>query len=200
MRDINNEDSLMGKRSARDGSRTWEGRLGRRRFRVQWDRERDAARIRFQAPFTVDNDPDGVGVPFTPDLGFVWERGRPAHVFGRYAERLNKAQQEAPAALERVVGELENTLATLRENLKQRAEARSLQKSQASRRSSAQRVRIEYEQTPNPLDEDLTESGDEQAFDIASGERESRRRTILEAFRAGTISLEETEQQLNELG
>jgi hypothetical protein len=185
----------------REVSRTWEGRVGRRHFRVQWDQKPGAARLRFQAPFDVDDDPDGVGVPFSSDLGVVWERGRRAHLFGKYAERLNKLQREAPEALERVVGDMETALAALREELNKRAA--SIQSSEKSAvRSQPQRVRIEIESTTDPLDEDLDESDEDEIVPSTSvnGERDMRRRAILEEFRAGTITLEETEARLNALG
>jgi len=203
---MRDEDSMTDKERKREISRTWEGRVGRRRFRVQWDRRPGAARLRFQAPFTVDNDPDGMGTPFAPDLGFVWERGRSAHVFGRYTERLNKLQQEAPAALDKVIGDLETALETFREGLNRRAERGEPIEppKKSSKRAPSQRVPIEFEESVDPFDEDLAESADRRASAAqdaieAREAREIRRRAILEAFRAGTVSLEETEQQLNEL-
>ena len=185
--------------SEQEVSRTWEGRLGRRHFRVQWDRKPGAARLRFQAPFDVDDDPDGVGVPFSSDLGLVWERGRRAHLFGKYAERLKDLQREAPEALDKVIGDMETALSLLREELNKRAE--SIQSSSKSAvRSPAQRVRIEFEREANPLDEDLTEDGEIIPSANVDGEREVRRRAILEEFRTGTLTLEETEQRLNALG
>ncbi len=189
---MQDENSLTDGERERDVSRTWEGRLGRRHFRVQWDRKPGAARLRIQAPFDVDEDPDGVGVPFSSDLGFVWERGRRARLFGKYAERLNKLQRDAPEALDRVIGDMETALSLLRDELNKRAE--SIQSSPKVR-SSAQRVRIEFEREADPLDEDV----EDEIIPSASGEREALRRTILEEFRAGTITLEEAELRLNEL-
>jgi hypothetical protein len=203
MRDENSlRDKETNKEHKDEISRIWEGRLGRRRFRLQWDRRPGAARLRFQAPFAEDDDPDGVGTPFAPDLGFVWERGRSAHMFGRYTERLGKLQQEAPAALDRVISDLEAALETMREGLKKPVQpAKGPKSAKGSNRSPSQRVRVEYEESAHPFDKDLTASTEEQAglYWIANEEREKRRRAILESFRAGTISLEETEQQLNEL-
>ncbi len=196
---MRDENSLTDKERKQEISRTWEGRLGRRRFRVQWDRKPGAARFRFQAPFAENNDPDGMGTPFAPDLGFVWERGRSAHVFGTYTERLNKLQREAPAVLDRVISDLETALETLRDGLHKRGEPIQPPTPKSTKRTPSQRVRIEYEETTDPFDEDLSASADAQDFSAASTERELRRRAILEAFRAGTISLEETEQQLNAL-
>ncbi len=196
---MQDENSLTNSEREREVSRTWEGRLGRRHFRLQWDRKPGAARLRFQAPFDVDDDPDGVGVPFSSDLGLVWERGRRARLFGKYAERLNRLQREAPEALDKVIGDMETALSLLREELNKRAE--SIQSSSnGAVRSSAQRVRIEFEREADPLDEDLAESLEDEIVSPASGERELRRRAILEEFRAGTITLEEAELQLNELG
>ncbi len=185
----------------REVSRTWEGRVGRRHFREQWDRKPGAARLRFQAPFNVDNDPDGVGVPFASDLGVVWERGQRAHLFGKYAERLNSLQREAPEALEKVIGDMETALSLLREELNKRATA--IQSSNRSAvRSQPQRVRIEFERTTDPLDEDSDEVGDEEEIvptESITGGREVRRRAILEELRSGTITLEEAEARLNAL-
>ena len=198
---MQDENSLTHSEREREVSRTWEGRLGRRHFRLQWDRKPGAARLRFQAPFDVDDDPDGVGVPFSSDLGLVWERGRRTRLFGKYAERLNKLQREAPEALDKVIGDMETALSLLREELNKRAE--SIQSSSnGTVRSPAQRVRIEFEREADPLDEDLAESAEDEIVPSAStsGERELRRRAILEEFRAGTITLEEAELRLNELG
>lgn len=198
---MDDRDALTESERERAVSRTWEGRVGRRHFRVQWDRKPGAARLRFQAPFDVDDDPDGVGVPFASDLGVVWERGRRAHLFGKYAERLNKLQREAPEALEKVVGDMETALSLLREELNKRAE--SIQPSSKSAvRSQGQRVRIEIERTVDPLDEALDESAEDEIIpaESTSGEREMRRRAILEEFRAGTITLEDAETRLNALG
>ncbi len=195
---MDDRDALTESEREREVSRTWEGRVGRRHFRVQWDRKPGAARLRFQAPFEIDNDPDGVGVPFTSDLGVVWERGRRAQLFGKYAERLNKLQREAPEALEKVVGDMETALSLLREELNKRA-IQSSDKSVV--RSQGQRVRIEFERATDPLDEDLDESAEDEIIpaESTSGEREMRRRAILEEFRAGTITLEDAETRLNAL-
>ena len=198
---MDDKDALTESEREREVSRTWEGRVGRRHFRVQWDRKPGAARLRFQAPFEIDNDPDGVGVPFASDLGVVWERGRRARLFGKYAERLNKLQREAPETLEKVIGDMETALSLIREELNKRAA--SIQSSDKSVvRSQGQRVRIEFERTADPLDEeDLEESAGDEIIpsESTSGEREMRRRAILEEFRAGTITLQEAEARLNVL-
>lgn len=77
------------------GPRTWEGNVGRHRFRVRWDRGPGHANVHFQGPFTEDVDPDGVGQTGTRDFGFHWDRNEGAHVYGEYEQRLNELRDKA---------------------------------------------------------------------------------------------------------
>jgi len=77
------------------GPRTWEGNVGRHRFRVRWDRGPGHANVHFQGPFTEDVDPDGVGQTGTRDFGFHWDRSEGAHVYGEYEQRLNELRDKA---------------------------------------------------------------------------------------------------------
>ena len=77
------------------GPRTWEGNVGRHRFRVRWDRGPGHANVHFQGPFTEDVDPDGVGQTGTRDFGFHWDRSEGAHMYGEYEQRLNELRDKA---------------------------------------------------------------------------------------------------------
>ncbi len=198
---MDNEYSLDKKERQAERSRTWEGRLGKRHFRLQWNQQSDAARLHFQAPFTTNEDPDGVGTPFTPDLGIVWERGRGTHAYGKYAERLGKLQSETAVRVESALEDLELALAALRKEWSKRRAA--LQPSQGAKGTLPQRVRIEFEEErEEPLDDEDSSTGSPDQV-ISSlpinSERETQRRAILEALRIGSISLEEAELQLDRL-
>lgn len=58
----------------KEGSKIWEGGFGRSRFRALWDRGPGYAQFHMQGPFTQNDDPDGIGVPFSSDFGIAWER------------------------------------------------------------------------------------------------------------------------------
>jgi len=92
---MNKEFASGNKEHEEDGPRTWEGGFGRHRFRAQWDRGPGHAQFHFQGPFTLDDDPDGFGMPFSPDFGFEWEQGRGAHMFGDYEERWEDLRKQA---------------------------------------------------------------------------------------------------------
>jgi DUF4097 and DUF4098 domain-containing protein YvlB len=77
------------------GPRTWEGNVGRHRFRVRWDRGPGHANVHFQGPFSENEDPDGVGQTGTRDFGFHWDRHEGAHVYGEYEQRLNELRDKA---------------------------------------------------------------------------------------------------------
>ena len=65
----------------------------------------------------------------------------------------------------------------------------------------AKRIPIEYDKTYDPFDDGSAMDSMGTAFHkpLLKDERNARRRAILEAFRAGTISLEEAELRLNNL-
>jgi hypothetical protein len=80
-----------------DGVRIWEGSFGQHRFRARWDQEagHTEIEIRLLGPFIEDHDPDGMGVPFSSDLGFEWENGPRIYIGGEYRERLNNLRKRA---------------------------------------------------------------------------------------------------------
>jgi hypothetical protein len=90
-----------GKEQEEEGARTWEGGFGKHRFRAQWDRGAGRAKFHFQGPFTENEDPDGFGVPFSPDFGFEWERGRGARAYGEYEERWDEVREKTEKAARR---------------------------------------------------------------------------------------------------
>jgi hypothetical protein len=88
-----------------EGTRTWEGGFGKHRFRAQWDRGPGRATFHFQGPYTENDDPDGFGIPFSPDFGFEWERGRGARAYGEYEERWDEMRGKAEKAARRAAKE-----------------------------------------------------------------------------------------------
>ena len=98
---MSNEFTSSDKEQAKKGPQTWETRFGRSHFRAQWDREPGHVWFHFQGPFIEENDPDGIGRPFTPDFGFEWERGRGAHTYGEYDERLDDFREKTEKAARR---------------------------------------------------------------------------------------------------
>jgi hypothetical protein len=98
---MSNEFASGNKEREQEDPRMWEGGFGRHRFRAQWDRGPKHARFHFQGPFTQEDDPDGFGVPFSPDFGFEWEQGRGAHMFGEYEERFDDLREKAERAARR---------------------------------------------------------------------------------------------------
>ena len=95
---MSNEFTSNDKDQQKKGPKTWEAKLGRSRFRAQWDREPGRVWFHFQGPFMEANDPDGIGTPFTPDFGFEWERGQGAHTYGEYDERLDDFREKTEKA------------------------------------------------------------------------------------------------------
>jgi len=97
---MNKEFTSSNKEHEGEGARTWEGGFGKHRFRARLEREPGRAQFHFQGPFTED-DPDGFGVPFSPDFGFEWERGRGAHVYGDYEENWDEIREKTERAAHR---------------------------------------------------------------------------------------------------
>jgi len=198
---MTDDNTLEKKVQKPERSRTWEGRLGRRHFRVQWNRENDTARLHFQAPFITNADPDGVGTPFSPDLAVEWERGKGTRAYGKYAERWGELQRGASVRVENALDDLELALAALRREWDKRQE--SLKSSLGTKKIPSQRVRIEYEieEIEEPLnEEDPSQDAAEQAkTPLARDARKLQRLEILEALRQGSISLKEAEERLDQL-
>ncbi|TME63006.1 MAG: hypothetical protein E6I59_08740 [Chloroflexi bacterium] len=229
---MNKESTSDNKEREREGARRWEGGFGKHRFRAGWEREPGYAQFFFQGPF-VEDDPDGFGIPYSPDFGFEWERGRGARAYGEYEERwedmrekteraARKAaehakryarratrhmrdmdweavEREVLAAVEKAMGELEETLVNIRRNWNKRQE--QSESSAQEQRSKAQRVRVEYDKVDDPLDEDVATSSTatSSSRSLSREERDAQRRVILEELRTGAISLEEAERRINDL-
>jgi hypothetical protein len=98
---MSNESTTNDKEQAKKGPQTWQASFGRSRFRAQWDREPGHVWFHFQGPYMEENDPDGMGTPFTPDFGVEWERGRGARTYGEYDERLDDFRQKTEKAARR---------------------------------------------------------------------------------------------------
>ena len=95
---MSDESTTNDKEQGKKGPQTWQASFGRSRFRAQWDREPGRAWFHFQGPYMEENDPDGIGTPFTPDFGIEWERGRGPHTYGEYDERLDDFRQKTEKA------------------------------------------------------------------------------------------------------
>jgi hypothetical protein len=98
---MSNEFTTDDKDQAKKGPQTWQASFGRSRFRAQWNREPGRVWFHFQGPYMEENDPDGMGTPFTPDFGVEWERGRGAHTYGEYDERLDDFREKTEKAARR---------------------------------------------------------------------------------------------------
>jgi hypothetical protein len=187
----------------KEDSKYWEGGIGRRRFRALWDRGPGYAQFHFQGPFTQNDDPDGVGVAFSSDFGIAWERDQGARIYGEHWNNLrNRGRnvgREIRTIAEKALVELEESIANMRQKQStNQSESKTIQNEQGRK---AQRVPIEYDKTYDPFDDGSVIDSMDPAFPkpLLKDERDARRRAILEAFRAGTISLEEAEHRLNNL-
>ncbi len=105
---MNKEFTSSNKEHEGEGARTWEGGFGKHRFRARLEREPGRAQFHFQGPFTED-DPDGFGVPFSPDFGFEWEHGRGAHVYGDYEENWDEIRERTERAARRAAEHAKRT-------------------------------------------------------------------------------------------
>ncbi|MGZ3609081.1 MAG: hypothetical protein ACXWPS_02730 [Ktedonobacteraceae bacterium] len=75
-----------------EGAYTWDGVFGRRRFRAQWHQGPGFFKFHMQKPFSEHDDPDGMGMPFSPDLGCEWEDGQGVRLFGEHGEYVANLQ------------------------------------------------------------------------------------------------------------
>lgn len=127
----------------------------------------------------------------------------------RYAERATRhmhdtnweiVEREVLAAVEKALAELEEAFANIRREWNKRQSAPSTSKSEQG--AKAQRVRIEYDKADDTFDNEFSTSstGTASSAPLSRDERDAQRRAILEALRTGSISLEEAERRLNELG
>lgn len=210
------------------GPRTWEGNVGRHRFRVRWDRGPGHANVHFQGPFTEDGDPDGLGQTGTRDFGFHWDRHEGTRVYGEYEQRLNelrdKAERVARKAAEQAQDYAEKASRRARETDWEavgREVRTAIEKAMADLEDAFGQVRREWE-TRRPSGSSTSESkpgaqrvrieyddegdamgGGAEAYAGTPGmsrdEAEAARRGILEELRNGAITLDEAERRLNEL-
>src|SRR5712691_2214252 len=141
----------------KEGSKFWEGGIGRSRFRAVWDRGPAYAQFHFQGPFTQNDDPDGMGVPFSTDFGIAWKREQGARLYGEHWNNLRNRWKTGGRET-RIIAE------------------------QALK---AQRVPIEYDKTYDPFDDgSAIDSMDIASHKpLLNDKRDARRRAILEAFR-----------------
>lgn len=217
-------DDFVGRGPEGEDERSWEGSVGRHRFRVRWDRGPGRANFRFQGPFTEEEDPDAMGTR-PRDFNFQWERGQGPHISGEYEERMNdlrdKAEKVARKAAEQaqeyadkvsrraretdwesigreVRSSIEKAMSDLEDAFGQvRREwetRRSPGEPGSSQPSGAQRVRIEVDDEP-----DAFGAGGQGAASASRDDAEAQRRAILEELRNGRISLDEAERRLNNL-
>ena len=187
----------------KEGSKFWEGGIGRSRFRALWGRGPGYAQFQFQGPFTQNDDPDGTGVAFSSDFGVAWEKDHGARIYGEQwnnlRDRWRIVSREIGTIAAKALADLEESIANLRrEQSTNQSESKTIQNEQGLK---AQRVPIEYDKTYDPFDDSSSIDSMDTAFPkpLLKDERDARRRAILEAFRAGTISLEEAELRLNNL-
>jgi hypothetical protein len=193
----------------KEDSKFWEGGIGRSRFRALWDRGPGYAQFKFQGPFTPNDDPDGIGVPFSSDFGIAWEKEHGARIYGEQWNNLREwtnrsvhqaaelTQRSAERMLSIIPGNRSKTVGP-QEQSTNKSESKAIKNAQGLK---AQRVPIEYDKTYDPFDDGSAMDSMDTAFrkPLLKNERDARRRAILEAFRAGTISLEEAELRLNNL-
>jgi hypothetical protein len=76
-----------------EGARTWDGVIGRRRLRAQWQQGPGYFRLHMQKPFLENDDPDGMGLHFSPDLGCEWEDGQGLRLFGEQGASVVNLQE-----------------------------------------------------------------------------------------------------------
>ena len=82
-----------------EGSQTWEIVSGQRRFRAQWNQGPGHVRFHVQKPFAENDDPDGMGIPFSSDFRFEWEDGRGVTIYGENGEYLANLQERSKRAI-----------------------------------------------------------------------------------------------------
>jgi hypothetical protein len=207
--------------------RNWEGSFGGHKFRVRWDPGAAGASDP-DDPDAMGNPRRGFGFEwehspeedrraaddFDRQINELRQRAeqvarRAAEQAQRYAERATRRARETDweaigrevrTAIERAMGELEDTVGQLRRDFDPRRSPGSSQSGAA--RPSAQRVRIEQDEEADAFSPGYGGAGaPEPETPPAAGraDAEAQRRAILEDLRAGTISLDEAERRLNEL-
>jgi hypothetical protein len=76
-----------------EGAYTWDGVFGRWRFRARWQHGPGYVRLHMQKPIPENDDPDGMGMPFSPDVGCEWEDGQGVCFFGMQGEYVANLQE-----------------------------------------------------------------------------------------------------------
>ena len=177
----------------KEGSKIWEGGFGRSRFRAVWDRGPGYAQFHMQGPFTQNDDPDGIGVPFSSDFGIAWEREHGARISGEYWNNLRGganrsihqaaelAQRNANRALRNIPGNrwrsvgrevrtiAEKALVELEESIAHMRQKQSTNQSESQTMKNeqglkAQRIPIEYDKPDDPFDDDFDTDSMDTAF------------------------------------
>jgi hypothetical protein len=119
----------------------------------------------------------------------------------RYAEKAAKRARETDweavgrevrTAIEKAMGDLEETFTQFRRDWETRRPAGSSSSSAGSRPGGAQRVKIEYDDDPDA-------AGAASAAPENRDDRDAQRRTILEQLRSGELTLDEAERRLSDL-
>ncbi|MEO7003044.1 MAG: hypothetical protein ABI068_14615 [Ktedonobacterales bacterium] len=82
-----------------DGARTWEGNLGKHKFRMRMEQGEGRTGFEFKGPFTGDEGESG------RDFRFQWERGKGASTSGEYEARLNDLRDQAEKVAQRAAEE-----------------------------------------------------------------------------------------------
>ena len=212
----------------RHDEHTWEGGVGKRRFRVRVDRGPGRAGVYFQGPFGPDEEPEATANP--RDFGVKWERGQGAHTYGEYEARLNefrdKAEQVARRAAEEAQTYAEKAAKRARETdweAMGREVRSTIEKAMGELEGTFSQMRREWETRrpgdPTPRGGGNSRPGaqrvriehdDEPAADAASAQTgtpgtptqdsyDAQRRYVLEQLRTGAISLDEAERRLSNL-
>jgi len=177
----------------KEDSKIWEGGFGRSRFRALWDRGPGYAQFHMQGPFTQNDDPDGIGVPFSSDFGIAWEREHGARINGEYWNNLRGsanrsihqvaelAQRNVKRALRNIPGNrwrsvgrevrsiAEKALVELEESIahmhqKQSTNQSGSQTIKNDQGLKAQRIPIEFNKPDDPFDDDFDTDSMDTAF------------------------------------
>lgn len=213
--------------------RSWEGSFGGHKFRVRWD-PGAAGSAESDDPDAMGNPHRNFGFEWEHnpeedrkaaedfdrqmnDLRVKAEQvaRRAAEQAQRYAERAARRARETDweaigrevrTAIERAMGDLEDTVTQLRRDFDTRRGPGGYgaggSSSSTSRPSGAQRVRIEHDDEGDAFAPGFGGTAGASASETPAGgtvDPEAQRRAILEELRAGTISLDEAERRLNAL-
>lgn len=70
-------------------------RFRRGRFRALWNDWPEQSWLHLQGSSNVDDDPDGFGIPLSPDSVPEWEKGRDTYMYDQYEESWNDLRGKA---------------------------------------------------------------------------------------------------------